>query len=518
MCHKVSYVFIFILTVLCSQVKGQETFEKMIDMGLPCGGNSVVQLADGNYIIGGYWLPAGAGPSAPLLLKFNESGTVVWSKYLSKGDFGTVNSVTSSENGGVYIGGFSSIGGIGGSGAVFVMKIDSFGNSSWVRTLPDASTVNLLKSKNGFIAAGSRANFSGCYISEIDSTGKELWKMNSSGDSVASFADFVSSVIAFTDTTFLVTGTTSQGRIDVEEINYSGNLKWYREILDSTLSLVSTSSFKTIDGGFAISGYTQDKHNNRNAFLSRHDSKGEFEWAREIDIFFQATSELISESSTGDFLMACNLQSSDAFMQDSAEIILIANDGSFKSARIIPDSVVFNAMLRSGDSGFILVGNGMRLLKLDDSGRGCRIFHDVLATDRPLGMVVTKVLTYDAAIDTLTVPSIKIVADLPYKETGLCNISSVALPIDEENPILIYPNPVRSNELLTISIDASLNIGAYTILISDFLGNTIKRQRLNIFDRQQDIQFDLHECEPGVYWIRIQNENKVVASAKFIRQ
>lgn len=80
--------------------------------------------------------------------------------------------------------------------------------------------------------------------------------------------------------------------------------------------------------------------------------------------------------------------------------------------------------------------------------------------------------------------------------------------------ISIYPNPIKDN--VVVKLPSAYNYAELTISLFDLQGRTIKQE--SAFNSQNRITLDgLNQLNSGVYFIRIQEGNKTLASKKLIK-
>ena len=141
-------------------------------------GNSVRQTADGGYIVAGYTWSSGAGREDLYLIKTDANGDALWTRTCG-GESGDVGySVEQTADGGCIVAGATSSIGAGGAD-VYLVKVDSNGDTLWTRTFggaADDSGYSIRQTTDGgYVVAGTTWSFGagGCdvYLIKTDSLG-----------------------------------------------------------------------------------------------------------------------------------------------------------------------------------------------------------------------------------------------------------------------------------------------------------------------------------------------------------
>ncbi|HHL40297.1 MAG TPA: hypothetical protein ENJ37_07315 [Deltaproteobacteria bacterium] len=191
------------------------------------GANSVVQTADGGYIVVGYAYYTSSAYDV-WVLKLDSSGGVTWQKrYGGTGnDYG--HSVVQTTDGGYMVAAQTSSFGAGGSD-VWLLKLDSTGRVSWQKTYGGSGNEHgysvVQTSDGGYAVAGFTASAGAggydVWVLKLDSSGAVTWQKAYGGSS----DEYGRSVVQTSDGGYVVTGRASSagaGNADVLVLKLDG--------------------------------------------------------------------------------------------------------------------------------------------------------------------------------------------------------------------------------------------------------------------------------------------------------
>jgi len=139
---------------------------------------SIIQAADGGYVIAGETASTGNGESDFWILKLGSTGTPAWTKIYGGVQFDASYSVAASPAGGYIVAGYTDSSGAGAED-MLLLKISAAGATEWYRTFggafADVAHAVIPTSDGGYAVAGYTAS-SGAGLEDV-----YLLKLNSSG-------------------------------------------------------------------------------------------------------------------------------------------------------------------------------------------------------------------------------------------------------------------------------------------------------------------------------------------------
>ena len=143
---------------------------------------SMVQSNDGGFVIAGSTKSFGSGNNDAYVIKFNSVGVLQWTKVIGDADEQIIRSIVKSPDGGYALAGINGIYGI--NSKFYVIKMSDVGNVQWIsnitlNSIPGwGSAHKILNGSNGrFIVGGNYdrgGGFNDVLIVKIDSAGSPL--------------------------------------------------------------------------------------------------------------------------------------------------------------------------------------------------------------------------------------------------------------------------------------------------------------------------------------------------------
>lgn len=253
--------------------------------------NDVIETADGGYLVAGITVSFGAGGQDVLMLKFDSSGTLQWSRTAGGTGHDSGLSMDRTLDDCFIIAGYTGSFGAGDDD-VLLLKYDDAGTLLWARTYggADEDKGNAVCTVNdgGYIIAGETNSFgvveSDALVLKLDSAGTLAWAYTAGG---SPWSERAFGVCQTTENLVIVTGYANSfgaGDLDIFTMVFdiygvSGPMR----TVGGPESERGYSVRPTIDGGFVVAGYTENYGAGEDDWLVlKFDKFDSMEWARTV--------------------------------------------------------------------------------------------------------------------------------------------------------------------------------------------------------------------------------------------
>ena len=377
-------IFVVLLTILSFQILSQPNIEWKSTIGGASFDrpNAIKEVSDGGYIVVGSTLildgdtssghPGYHGNSDWCVAKFDNSGSVEWTKCIGGSISEEAMSIDETSDGAIVIAGYSNsidgdiVDSINNGEDMLIIKLDFQGNILWQKRYDggahDRAHFIQKTSDSGFIVAGSKQNalfnFNGndFWILKLDIDGDIIWQKTFGGTD----EDLAYQIKQTSDGGYIVGGSTMSSDGDVTGINLDnqrdtwvikidsiGDIQWQRRFEEiSTQYLISI--MQSIDGGYILNNENSGTYG---PTMIKLDEFGSTEWQNN----YKASNE-ICEFQSGEFLILGGCYASPSFNYYLAKI---SNLGVVQWEECFGDSLDNNdaqSMDLTTDGGIILAG------------------------------------------------------------------------------------------------------------------------------------------------------------------
>ena len=414
------------------KLKEVDVPEPIVRMAKGIGGsnneriNTVIETSDGGYLVGGSIesnnVDIGNGVTinkGGMLIKYNASGTVEWSKRIGTSGYNEINSVIETSDGGCVAAGtiysdvdFGNNIKIKNKGSYdgIIIKFKNNGDVEWAKGIGETSyeTINSVIETldGGFIVAG---DFSSTYIDlgnniSLSNNGQDdgmIIKYNSEGETEwaktvgGNKSDYLKSLTLTKDRGFFIGGYFYSDTINLEnnitisnkgihdgiiiKCNSSGEIEWAKS-MGGTDSDRIESVIATTDGGCIAGGYfwsytidlddniTINKNRNNDTIIIKYNSEGRIEWAKTIGGDSNEFLTTLSATKDGGFIAGGYFTTSVLDLgnnisignngQDDGMIIKYNSNGQAEWAKSIGEdgTDLISSIAETSDGGYLVGG------------------------------------------------------------------------------------------------------------------------------------------------------------------
>jgi hypothetical protein len=268
---------------LISFLAAQITFERWYGGTSSDIGRSVSQTSDGGYIIAGHTESFGSGGYDVYLVKTDSFGDTTWTRTYGGTDADHGHSVAQTIDGGYIVAGTTESYGAGNID-IYLIKTNPAGDTAWTRTFGGTDSEYgysvAQTTDGGYIIAGQKDG--DAYLIKTNGSGYSLWAHYYGSPE----SDGASSVALTQDGGYIVAGWTMPSGVGSSNLylictDSLGDSIWAKAYSD-TVNSHGNAVIQTTDGGFAATGqilpfypyYTPDM------YLLKTDSEGDTIWTR----------------------------------------------------------------------------------------------------------------------------------------------------------------------------------------------------------------------------------------------
>lgn len=284
-----TYALLVALLFISGAHAQQTTFQRVYGGAASDEGNSVRQTPDGGYIVAGTTTSSGSGGRDVLVIRTDAIGDTLWTRTYggpTDNEYGFCAQVTSDE-GYIISGVASSFSDVAGD--MYLIRLTSAGDTLWTRTFGgigyEWGAYVQQTTDDGFIITGQTPAFGAggfdAYLVKVNANGTLAWTKTygSSG------AEFASAVQQTADGGYVLSGQTDQGAGSGDflliKTDAVGTVQWTKAYgVPGTESGVTVK--QTTDGGYVIGGSSENilGPTGEDMCLIRTDAAGDVLWAK----------------------------------------------------------------------------------------------------------------------------------------------------------------------------------------------------------------------------------------------
>ncbi len=298
--------------------------------------------SDNGYAMSGYTQSFGAGGQDFWLVKVDASGNEQWNQtYGGTGNEYAYHIIQTLDGGYALLGQTNSFG--AGGNDFWLVKTNSTGQMEWNMTYGGTGSdtgIHVLQTEDGGYALVGTTNSLGAgsndaWLIKTDAVGNMQWNMTYGGTGM----EFGQCLEQTSDGGYAIACiTTSFGAGSLDfwfvKIDSSGNAEW-NMTYGGTGSDGPTHFIQTMDGGYAITGFTTTS--DQNASLIKTDEFGNMEWNQTYGGTGTEIAYALLETSDGGYLLTINTNS---FGAGDNDIWLVKTD----ELGVIPEGLTFVVM------------------------------------------------------------------------------------------------------------------------------------------------------------------------------
>ena len=479
-----------------------------------------------------------------------QPGSIEWEHNYGGSEGETANDIQTTDDGGYIVAGQSDsadgdVSENNGDDDYWIVKLDGSGNIEWEGNYGGSARERAYSVQQtddgGYIVAGDSesddVDVSGnngeydYWVIKLDSTGNIEWEENYGGSDF----DRAESIQQTSDGGYIVCGESNSDDGDVSDNNgeddywvlklgSSGIIEW-EENYGGSYTDNANSILQTDDGGYIVSGYTNNSGSDLDYLVIKLDNSGGIEWDKNYGGSDNDGATSIQATNDGGYIVAGGSTSSDgdvSFNYGGADywIVKLNSSGVIEwensyggNFRDEPQSIQ-----QTTDGGYIIAGGSMSddgnvssnngledywVVKIDGSGNiEWEETYGGIAFDTPDSVKQTDDGGYIVAGNSLSadgdVGGNQGTVDMwivKIEGSGTMGTSNDVLDSD----LKIYPNPTRKN----ITVE---NIGSQepqNAILRDISGRMISQQEI---DNPSSFQIKL-EQETGIYIIELKYAN-----------
>jgi hypothetical protein len=436
----------------------QSQFQRAIGGTVSDLAYSIIQTADGGYVAAGWENSFGAGGNDMYIVKFNNSGTLQWSRTIGgTGDDRALSIVQTADGGYAAVGYTTSYG--AGDYDLFIVKLDSSGTLQWSKTVGGTGGdfgYYIVRTIDGGYAVNAQIDSYGAgsydfYIVKLDGSGTLQWSKTVGGTG----SDYSFSIVQTADGGYAMAGETESfgaGNSDmyIVKLDGSGTLQWSRTVGGTGFDRARTF-IKTTGGGYAMVGQTNSfGGGNQDFYIVKLDSTGTLQWSRTVGGTNIEFAYSITQTTDGGYAAGGFTNSFGGGLYDMYIVKLDAS-GTLQWNKTVggTGNDYGRFIIQTADGGYAVagqvaslgaLGTDMFIVKFDSSGNTCGNTNSPSATSSSGG-------TTTSPTSTVTTPTPTVTAPTPTSNTGGTVVTICTFVMPPPAAPILYSPPNNSTGL-----------------------------------------------------------------------
>lgn len=324
-----------------------------------CALSAISATADGHLVGAGNTYTTGS-PMKMYLLKTDAFGNPVWTKTYNGTGEACANGIAAAGDGKFIVAGTTNK--YGEQPYVYILKINSNGDTIWTRTIPVGGTafaVNATPDGN-FLVAGEASLYNGepsdVYLLKVTPNGDTLWTNKYSlGDFNTGYA-----IAPAPEGNFIIAGSTTNGngysQVCLLKVTPNGDTLWTRKYGRSDFN-VAWAITADADGNFIVAGHAFPYDTGfSKAYLLKIKPNGDTVWTRTFTGIGVAGAKSITSSTDGNFIVTAYTESIGTG-SSKAYIFKITPDGDTVWTQTVTSDVYADDITPTSDGNFIATGS-----------------------------------------------------------------------------------------------------------------------------------------------------------------
>ncbi len=302
------------VTILKISKTGTQIWRSDFGAGNNSSASGVTELNEDIFICGSTSRNYSTTKHDILLIKANSAGDTIWTKTFggSEAEYGT--NIIATSDGNILIAGRTESFGAGSLGDIFLVKVNSSGDTLWTASYPDQDQevpFHLMETKNGeYLVTGTNEDngqYRELYLLKISATGQQLWNKKIGPPTWK----WGYSTIELINGDLLTCGkhaATGYNQVLVVKTDNAGNVIWEKEYGTNNLSEEGKSIKQNSDGTFTITGTCFDISTGQtDIILLKIDQRGNQLWFKKFGSTSGGGVNLIKDSNDDNIITGnCN--------------------------------------------------------------------------------------------------------------------------------------------------------------------------------------------------------------------